>query len=98
MQHPRGVSGLHPGVTAWTRDAILSLPRDEQRALTALVDEAGVRSARAQQLPNAITSVVRPRERLRSFWHPSTTFIRPPRLTPHPPPPRRLPSTARRTA
>ena len=103
MQHPRGVSGLHPGVTAWTRDAILSLPRDEQRALTALVDEAGVRSARAQQLPNAITSVVRPRApsrlpfvllvrdarcltQTRSLRHASTPFIRPPRLTRHPPP------------
>ena len=79
---PSGVSGLHPGVTAWTRDAILSLPRDEQRALTALVDEAGVRSARAQQLPNAITSVVR---RARA----EQASVRPPRsrrAVPHPDP------------
>ena len=58
---------------------------------------------RAQQLPNAITSVVRPRApsrlpfvllvrdarcltQTRSLRHASTPFIRPPRLTRHPPP------------
>ena len=63
MQHPRGVAGLTPGVTAWTREKIAALSREEFRAMQALVDEAGVRSARAQGLPNPITSVVRARRR-----------------------------------
>jgi hypothetical protein len=62
MQHPRGVAGLTPGVTAWTREKIAALSREEFRAMQALVDEAGVRSARAQGLPNPITSVVRARD------------------------------------
>ena len=44
----------------WTRDAIVRLPPDEYRAISALIDEAGARSARAQGLPAPITSTVRP--------------------------------------
>ena len=61
MQHPRGVAGLTPGGgSVWTRDAIVRLPTDEYRAISALIDEAGARSARAQGLPAPITSTVRP--------------------------------------
>ncbi|ACO65971.1 predicted protein, partial [Micromonas commoda] len=60
MQHPRGVAGLTPGgVSVWTRDAIVRLPPDEYRAISALIDEAGARSARAQGLPAPITSTDR---------------------------------------
>jgi hypothetical protein len=59
MEHPGGVTGLTPGVTAWTAESIASLPPGERRTMAALVDEAGVLSARAQALPTAITSTVR---------------------------------------
>jgi hypothetical protein len=59
MEHPWGVTGLTPGVTPWTKESISRLHPDERQALTALIDEAGVRSGRAQGLPCAITSVVR---------------------------------------
>ena len=61
MEHPGGVTGLTPGVTAWTAESIASLPPGERRTMAALVDEAGARSARAQALPTAITSTVRER-------------------------------------
>ena len=77
MQHPRGVAGLTPGVTAWTREKIAALSREEFRAMQALVDEAGVRSARAQGLPNPITSVVRARRRRLSNHR--GAVLRPPR-------------------
>jgi len=60
MQHPRGIRGLVPGgVSVWTREQIVRLPPEEYRAMSALIDEAGVRSARAQGLPAPITSTVR---------------------------------------
>ena len=60
MQHPRGIRGLVPGgVSVWTREQIVHLPPEEYRAMSALIDEAGVRSARAQGLPAPITSTVR---------------------------------------
>ena len=62
MEHPGGVTGLTPGVTAWTAESIASLPPGERRTMAALVDEAGARSARAQALPTAITSTVRERK------------------------------------
>jgi hypothetical protein len=63
MEHPGGVTGLTPGVTAWTAESIASLPPGERRTMAALVDEAGARSARAQALPTAITSTVRAPEK-----------------------------------
>ena len=47
------------GVSVWTREQIVRLPPEEYRAMSALIDEAGVRSARAQGLPAPITSTVR---------------------------------------
>ena len=59
MEHPGGVTGLTPGVTAWTAETIAALPPGERQTIAALVNEAGARSARAQALPTAITSTVR---------------------------------------
>lgn len=47
------------GVSVWTREQIVRLPPEEYRAMSALIDEVGVRSARAQGLPAPITSTVR---------------------------------------
>ena len=63
MEHPGGVTGLTPGVTAWTAETIAALPPGERQTIAALVNEAGARSARAQALPTAITSTVRAPEK-----------------------------------
>ena len=63
MEHPGGVTGLTPGVTAWTVESIAALPPGERQTIAALVNEAGARSARAQALPTAITSTVRAPEK-----------------------------------
>ena len=63
MEHPGGVTGLTPGVTAWTVETIAALPPGERQTIAALVNEAGARSARAQALPTAITSTVRAPEK-----------------------------------
>ena len=60
---PRGVTGLTPGVTAWTVETIAALPPGERQTIAALVTEAGARSARAHALPTAITSTVRAPEK-----------------------------------
>ena len=48
MEHPGGVTGLTPGVTAWTVETIAALPPGERQTIAALVNEAGARSARAR--------------------------------------------------
>ena len=67
MEHPGGVTGLTPGVTAWTAETIAALPPGERQTIAALVNEAGARSARAQALPTAITSTVRAPEKKKSL-------------------------------
>jgi len=133
MQHPRGVTGLEPGVSVWRKadigassrrsrarrrrgragpavvvvvvvvvrrasqsspfrirppslpfaDAVAvviadRLPKDEHRAMAALLEEAGRLSARAQALPAPITSLVRAGPRVP--LHLSSSVRRPPRL------------------
>jgi hypothetical protein len=75
MEHPGGVTGLTPGVTAWTAESIASLPPGERRTMAALVDEAGARSARAQALPTAITSTVRERKKSLFFSRKNGAFF-----------------------
>ena len=70
MEHPGGVTGLTPGVTAWTVESIAALPPGERQTIAALVNEAGARSARAQALPTAITSTVRAPEKKKKDLRP----------------------------
>ena len=77
MEHPGGVTGLTPGVTAWTAETIAALPPGERQTIAALVNEAGARSARAQALPTAITSTVRAPEKKKAIHtHSSRPMIR----------------------
>lgn len=88
MEHPGGVTGLTPGVTAWTAETIAALPPGERQTIAALVNEAGARSARAQALPTAITSTVRAGSRKKknsrvSFFslpEPNARAVRVPRI------------------
>ena len=63
------------GVSVWTREQIVRLPPEEYRAMSALIDEAGVRSARAQGLPAPITSTVRNALREPKERHPSDDSV-----------------------
>ena len=86
MEHPGGVTGLTPGVTAWTVETIAALPPGERQTIAALVNEAGARSARAQALPTAITSTVRAPKKNKiilafsSLPEPNARAVREPRI------------------